>query len=71
MLSISCFFLLAMLLMSFHAKHIELCILQICVWCWHQIVNMAEKDTSKEKCPACRQPYEKERIARMLAIGER
>ncbi|XP_042001088.1 putative general negative regulator of transcription C16C9.04c isoform X3 [Salvia splendens] len=32
---------------------------------------MAEKDTSKGKCPACRQPYEQERIARMQAIGER
>ncbi|XP_042001087.1 putative general negative regulator of transcription C16C9.04c isoform X2 [Salvia splendens] len=47
------------------------CGYQICVWCWHHIVEMAEKDTSKGKCPACRQPYEQERIARMQAIGER
>jgi len=36
--------------------------LQICVWCWHHIMEMAEKD---RRCPACREPYNKEKIVGM------
>lgn len=35
---------------------------QICVWCWHHIMNMAEKDETEGRCPACRTPYNKEKI---------
>ncbi|KAL1552060.1 RING-type E3 ubiquitin transferase [Salvia divinorum] len=47
------------------------CGYQICVWCWHRIVDTAKKDASEGQCPACRQTYEKERIAALQAIGER
>ncbi|KAJ0261379.1 RNA binding [Hirschfeldia incana] len=41
------------------------CGYQICVWCWHQIVDMAEKDQIEGRCPACRTPYDKEKIVGM------
>lgn len=44
---------------------------QICVWCWHHIIDMAEKDDSEGRCPACRTPYDKERIVGMAATCER
>ncbi|MFS7913054.1 putative Zinc finger, RING/FYVE/PHD-type, CCR4-NOT transcription complex subunit 4 [Helianthus anomalus] len=34
----------------------------ICVWCWHHIMDMAEKDDTEGRCPACRTPYNKEKI---------
>ncbi|CAH8333796.1 unnamed protein product [Eruca vesicaria subsp. sativa] len=37
----------------------------ICVWCWHHIVDMAEKDQIEGRCPACRTPYDKEKIVGM------
>ncbi|KAK7404658.1 hypothetical protein VNO78_05613 [Psophocarpus tetragonolobus] len=43
----------------------------ICVWCWHHIMNMAEKDYIKGRCPACRSPYDKEKIVGMAANCER
>lgn len=36
--------------------------MQICVWCWHHIMDMAEKDETEGRCPACRTPYNKEKI---------
>lgn len=36
--------------------------IQICVWCWHHIMDMAEKDDTEGRCPACRTPYDKEKI---------
>lgn len=45
--------------------------LQICVWCWHHIMNMAEKDETEGRCPACRTPYNKEKIVGMAAKCER
>ncbi|KAG2311068.1 hypothetical protein Bca52824_022625 [Brassica carinata] len=41
------------------------CGYQICVWCWHHIVDMAEKDQVEGRCPACRTPYDKEKIVGM------
>ncbi|KAL1208577.1 hypothetical protein V5N11_008054 [Cardamine amara subsp. amara] len=41
------------------------CGYQICVWCWHHIVDMAEKDQIEGRCPACRTPYDKEKIVGM------
>ncbi|KAF3556947.1 hypothetical protein F2Q69_00016858, partial [Brassica cretica] len=42
----------------------------ICVWCWHQIIEMAEKDKTEGRCPACRTPYDKEKIVGMTASCE-
>lgn len=36
--------------------------MQVCVWCWHHIMDMAEKDATEGRCPACRTPYDKDRI---------
>ncbi|KAG9158199.1 hypothetical protein Leryth_000340 [Lithospermum erythrorhizon] len=43
------------------------CGYDICVWCWHHIMDMAEKDQTEGRCPACRTPYNKERIVGMAA----
>ncbi|KAK6163277.1 hypothetical protein DH2020_000141 [Rehmannia glutinosa] len=43
----------------------------ICVWCWHHIMDMAEKDETEGRCPACRTPYNKEKIVGMAAKCER
>ncbi|KAJ8751531.1 hypothetical protein K2173_016764 [Erythroxylum novogranatense] len=47
------------------------CGYEICVWCWHQIMDMAEKDDTEGRCPACRTAYDKEKIVGMAANGER
>ncbi|CAL9125918.1 unnamed protein product [Musa textilis] len=47
------------------------CGYKICVWCWHQINDMAEKEETEGRCPACRTPYDKERIVRMAANCKR
>ncbi|XP_062171346.1 uncharacterized protein LOC133877121 isoform X2 [Alnus glutinosa] len=41
------------------------CGYEICVWCWHHILGMAEKDETEGRCPACRAPYDKEKIVGM------
>lgn len=46
------------------------CGYQVCVWCWHQIMAMAEKDETEGRCPACRTVYEKEKIVAMQADCE-
>ncbi|KAJ7516591.1 hypothetical protein O6H91_22G064200 [Diphasiastrum complanatum] len=38
------------------------CGYQICVWCWHQIMELAAKDNAEGRCPACRTLYDKEKI---------
>lgn len=43
------------------------CGYEICVWCWHHIMEMAHKDETEGRCPACRSPYDKERIVAMAA----
>ncbi|XP_016441791.2 uncharacterized protein LOC107767333 isoform X1 [Nicotiana tabacum] len=43
------------------------CGYEICVWCWHHIMDMAEKDNTDGRCPACRTPYNKEKIVGMAA----
>ncbi|XP_040992547.1 uncharacterized protein LOC121239370 [Juglans microcarpa x Juglans regia] len=47
------------------------CGYEICVWCWHHILDMAEKDETEGRCPACRSPYDKEKIVGMAANCER
>ncbi|KAI3450501.1 hypothetical protein Pfo_007166 [Paulownia fortunei] len=47
------------------------CGYEICVWCWHHIMDMAEKDETEGRCPACRTPYNKEKIVGMAAKCER
>lgn len=44
---------------------------QICVWCWHHIMDMAEKDDTDGRCPACRTVYDKEKIVGMASSCER
>ncbi|XP_024031778.1 uncharacterized protein LOC21394467 isoform X3 [Morus notabilis] len=46
------------------------CGYEICVWCWHHIMDMAEKDESEGRCPACRTPYDKEKIVGMAGKCE-
>jgi len=47
------------------------CGYDICVWCWHHIIDMAEKEEIEGRCPACRTPYDKDRIVKMAATCER
>ncbi|XP_028556774.1 uncharacterized protein LOC110105533 [Dendrobium catenatum] len=47
------------------------CGYEICVWCWHHIMEMAEKEKTEGRCPACRTPYDKERIVGMAVNCER
>ncbi|XP_038991996.1 uncharacterized protein LOC120115335 isoform X2 [Hibiscus syriacus] len=47
------------------------CGYEICVWCWHNIMNMAEKDSTEGRCPACRSTYDKDRIVGMTTNCER
>ncbi|XP_057526259.1 uncharacterized protein LOC130805500 isoform X1 [Amaranthus tricolor] len=47
------------------------CGYEICVWCWHQLLDMAEKDESEGRCPACRTPYDKDKIVGMAENNER
>ncbi|KAK8498359.1 hypothetical protein V6N12_032911 [Hibiscus sabdariffa] len=47
------------------------CGYEICVWCWHHIMDMAEKDNAEGRCPACRSAYNKEKIVGTAANCER
>ncbi|XP_061363165.1 uncharacterized protein LOC133306805 isoform X2 [Gastrolobium bilobum] len=47
------------------------CGYEICVWCWHHIMDMAEKDDTEGRCPACRSSYDKEKIVGMASNCER
>ncbi|XP_068636685.1 uncharacterized protein [Aristolochia californica] len=47
------------------------CGYEICVWCWHHILEMAEKDGTEGRCPACRTSYDKEKIVGMTVNCER
>ncbi|XP_071714138.1 uncharacterized protein [Rutidosis leptorrhynchoides] len=47
------------------------CGYDICVWCWHHIMDMAEKDATEGRCPACRTPYNKEKIVSTTSKCER
>ncbi|XP_012082267.1 uncharacterized protein LOC105642163 isoform X2 [Jatropha curcas] len=47
------------------------CGYEICVWCWNHIMEMAEKDNTEGRCPACRTAYDKERIVGMAADCEK
>ncbi|XP_019056595.1 PREDICTED: uncharacterized protein LOC104800619 [Tarenaya hassleriana] len=47
------------------------CGYQICVWCWHHIIEIAEKDETEGRCPACRTPYDKEKVVGMAVKCER
>ncbi|XP_042427982.1 uncharacterized protein LOC122015292 isoform X1 [Zingiber officinale] len=43
------------------------CGYEICIWCWHHIIEMAEKDDTEARCPACRTPYDKDRVLKVAA----
>ncbi|XP_074560848.1 putative general negative regulator of transcription C16C9.04c, partial [Curcuma longa] len=45
------------------------CGYEICVWCWHHIIEMAEKDDTEARCPACRAPYDKDRVIKMASAS--
>ncbi|KAM0051366.1 putative transcription factor C2H2 family [Helianthus debilis subsp. tardiflorus] len=47
------------------------CGYDICVWCWHHIMDMSEKDNTEGRCPACRTPYNKEKIVGTASKCER
>ncbi|CAI9759196.1 unnamed protein product [Fraxinus pennsylvanica] len=47
------------------------CGYEICIWCWHHIMDIAEKNETEGRCPACRAPYNKEKIVGMGAKCER
>ncbi|XP_038985112.1 general negative regulator of transcription subunit 4-like [Phoenix dactylifera] len=47
------------------------CGYEMCIWCWHHIIEMAEKDDTEGRCPACRSPYDKERILGRKISSER
>ncbi|KAJ3680858.1 hypothetical protein LUZ60_015347 [Juncus effusus] len=47
------------------------CGYEICVWCWHHIMEMAEKEETEGRCPACRTRYDKDRIVKMAANAEK
>ncbi|VAI16333.1 unnamed protein product [Triticum turgidum subsp. durum] len=47
------------------------CGYEICVWCWHHIIDMAEKEDTEGRCPACRTRYDKDRIVKMAATCDR
>lgn len=47
------------------------CGYEVCVWCWHHIMEMAEKDENEGRCPACRTSYDKERVVGMEANCKR
>ncbi|EPS71252.1 hypothetical protein M569_03506, partial [Genlisea aurea] len=46
------------------------CGYQVCVWCWHHIIDMAEKDETEGRCPACRTIYDKEKVSLMQTSCE-
>ncbi|CAL0310446.1 unnamed protein product [Lupinus luteus] len=47
------------------------CGYEICVWCWHHIMEISEKDGGGGRCPACRAPYDKKHIVAMAANCQR
>ncbi|CAO2175050.1 unnamed protein product [Urochloa humidicola] len=38
------------------------CGYEVCLYCWHRIMNMDQKDESGGRCPGCRSVYNKDRI---------
>ncbi|KAH7845824.1 hypothetical protein Vadar_006488 [Vaccinium darrowii] len=46
------------------------CGYEICIWCWHHIMDMAEKNETEGQCPTCRTLY-KEKIVGTAAKCER
>ncbi|KAK9039361.1 hypothetical protein V6N11_014564 [Hibiscus sabdariffa] len=57
-------------LTDLHLKPCQ-CGYEIGVWCWHHIMDMAEKDNAEGRCPACRSAYNKEKIVGTAANCER
>ncbi|XP_009342332.2 uncharacterized protein LOC103934301 isoform X1 [Pyrus x bretschneideri] len=43
------------------------CGYEVCVWCWHHIMEMAVNDGKEGRCPLCRTPYDKEKIVGVAA----
>lgn len=38
------------------------CHFQMCLWCWNQLCEQAQKDSLPAKCPNCRAEYDKDKI---------
>ncbi|XP_020576838.1 dentin sialophosphoprotein-like isoform X2 [Phalaenopsis equestris] len=47
------------------------CGYEICLWCWHFIIQTAAKDCIDARCPACDKPYDKEKILKRTINKER
>ncbi|GLJ15306.1 hypothetical protein SUGI_0250960 [Cryptomeria japonica] len=47
-------------------KPCESCGYQLCIWCWFRVVEVAEADCTKGRCPHCRTHYDKEKVIQML-----
>ncbi|GLJ15305.1 hypothetical protein SUGI_0250950 [Cryptomeria japonica] len=42
------------------------CGYQLCIWCWFRVVEVAEADCTRGRCPHCRTSYDKEKVIQML-----
>ncbi|URE09281.1 RNA recognition [Musa troglodytarum] len=47
------------------------CGYEICIWCWHHIIEMTEKEDTEAQCPACRTPYNKDRVLKAAAANSK
>jgi CCR4-NOT transcription complex subunit 4 len=47
------------------------CGYSMCLWCWHQIMENAAKDSLPARCPNCRSEYDKERITNATVDPEK
>jgi len=49
-------------------KHIQFCQCgyRICLWCWHQIMENADRESIPGRCPACRAIYQQKDIEESL-----
>ncbi|CAI9107899.1 OLC1v1007381C1 [Oldenlandia corymbosa var. corymbosa] len=47
------------------------CGYRLCVWCFHRIIDTAEKDDSDGRCPGCRTIYHKDQIISMQVDFDR
>lgn len=54
-------------------KELQPCICgyEVCLWCWHFIIQKAAKDGRDARCPACHSPYDKEKILKRTISKER
>ncbi|KAF8714327.1 hypothetical protein HU200_027791 [Digitaria exilis] len=46
------------------------CGYEVCLWCWHRIMEIDQKDGSGGRCPGCRSVYNKDRILETSARNQ-